>query len=206
MWVEANKQPFQSLGHLAVRYSCSLYKTFFKEDYEKEFTKAHLDNLNVLYVAFTRAEEGLIVFAPKPYADKLTTTGDLLFKVLQQVEGFNSEEYASGTLELLQPTNKENDFHTFVLDRYPSYDWRNKLVIKREGTEYFESTLSEKRTKINRGILVHTVLSRIHHKNQMEDALRDFFLSHALPEEDQKAVEEQVTQVLQHKQAGAWFG
>ncbi|HEY5826330.1 MAG TPA: UvrD-helicase domain-containing protein [Cyclobacteriaceae bacterium] len=205
MWVESDKQPFQSLGHLAVRYSGSLEKTYFKEDFEKEFTKAHLDNLNVLYVAFTRAEEGLIVFAPKPYAEKLTTTGDLLFKVLQQVEGFNREEYTSGTLELLHPTNNENDFNTFVLDRYPSYDWRNKLVIKREGTEYFESDLSEKRTKINRGILVHTVLSRIHYKNQMEDALRDFFLSHALPEEDQKAVEEQVAQILQHKQAGAWF-
>lgn len=206
MWVKSVQEPFKKLGYLSVRYGSTLEKTYFKEDYEKEYTKAYLDNLNVLYVAFTRAEEGLIAFAPKPYAEKVSTAGDLLYAVLQQDSTFVGSEYTSGTLELLHKPEKENEYSTLELKSYPSYNWRDKLVIKREGAEYFETTLSEKRTKINRGILVHTVLSRIQYKNQAKDALEEFFLSHALSDEDQKAVEDQINQVLQHKQMSAWFG
>jgi ATP-dependent helicase/nuclease subunit A len=205
MWVKSEQEPFKKLGYLTVRYSGSLEKTYFKKDYEDEFTKAYLDNLNVMYVAFTRAEEGLIAFAPKPYAEKISTAGDLLYAALQQNSNFTGAEFKSGTLELLQKEEKGDEYQTLVLKRYPSHNWRDKLVIKREGSEYFETTVSEKRTKINRGILVHTVLSKIQYKNQAGDALQEFFLNHALSEEDQKAVVEQIQQILHHKQISAWF-
>jgi len=206
LWVKSELAPFKSLGHLAVRYSSSLDKTFFREEYKEEYTKAHLDNLNVLYVAFTRAEEGLILFAPKPSSDKISSAGDLVYKVLQQDASFDGNTFEAGTLELLHKTEKSTEFKALTLSRYPSHDWRKKLVIKREGTEYFEQTLSEKRSKINHGILVHHVLSKIHYKNQVEEALHDFFLNHALPEDERKEVEEQVRQVIQHKQISEWFG
>jgi ATP-dependent helicase/nuclease subunit A len=205
IWVKSNEQPFQKLGQLAVRYSGSLEKTFFKEDYLQEFTKAYLDNLNLLYVAFTRAEEGLVVFAPRPYSEKISSVGDLIHQVLQQTENFNGNDFVAGELNLLQKPEGGSEFNTFLLHRYPSYDWRNKLVIKREGIEYFETGLSEKRTKINKGILVHSVLSRIRYKNEAEDALHNFFLTHALSEEEQTEVADQIHRIMQHKQMGSWF-
>jgi ATP-dependent helicase/nuclease subunit A len=205
LWVKSEQPPFKSLGQLAVRYSSSLDKTFFSEEYHQEFTKAHLDNLNVLYVAFTRAEEALIAFAPKPYSEKITTVGDLIYATLQNQQGFNGVEFESGELSLLHQHTPDNEYRTVLLDHYPSHDWRKKLVIKREGVEYFEANPSEKRAKINRGILVHGVLSRIHYQQEADKALQQFFIEHALPEEVQKDVKEKIERIMQHKQMSQWF-
>jgi ATP-dependent helicase/nuclease subunit A len=205
LWVKSNEKPFSDFGQLAVRYSTSLEKTYFKEDYRDEFTKAYLDNLNILYVAFTRAEEGLIAFARKPTIERISTVGDLIFKVLKANPLFNSNTFESGVLELLNKREEEKEFHQLTLKNYPSNDWRKKLVIKREGSEYFEVATSEKRSKINKGILVHQILSKIHYKNEAEDAVKDYFAVHALPEEDQESVKEQINKILQHRHTGNWF-
>jgi ATP-dependent exoDNAse (exonuclease V) beta subunit len=99
----------------------------------------------------------------------------------------------------------ETDLIEQQLERYPSTDWREKLVIKREGSEFFEDEVSEKRSKINRGILIHTVLSRIEYKTDAEERLTEFFLEHALPEEDIQAVRKDVYAVLDHPVMSGWF-
>lgn len=95
---------------------------------------------------------------------------------------------------------------TIQLDRYHSCDWRKKLVIKREGAEFFEDEVSEARTKINRGILVHRILSLIRHQSDAETALDSFFLEVTLLPEEQKDIRDKVMSVVQHPQIGHWYG
>ena len=49
-----------------MRYGQSLGTTIFAGDYFEERLPAFLDNLNTLYVAFTRSKEELLVFSPRP--------------------------------------------------------------------------------------------------------------------------------------------
>ena len=46
-------------------YKSALKETVFAEYYEEERSRCYLDNLNLLYVALTRAEHGMIVMAPE---------------------------------------------------------------------------------------------------------------------------------------------
>ena len=64
LWVKSHQGPFASAGYLPVPYGKNLEETFFVEYYTQERAKIFLDNLNLLYVAFTRAEFGLIASAP----------------------------------------------------------------------------------------------------------------------------------------------
>ncbi len=207
MWITPKEAPFSQLGALAVRFGTELQKTQFSEEYKEEYTKAFLDNLNLLYVAFTRAEWGLIVTGPMAKPGRLNHVGEIVQQVLSEHYPlqFNGNDFAIGEVSPMPDPLPETEMTQMKLGRYRSTDWREKLVIKREGSEFFEETVSEKRGKINRGILIHTVLSRIEYKGDAEEKLETFFLEHALPAEDAEAVKRDVYSVLDHSFMGNWF-
>ena len=68
-----------------------LGKTIFAGDYFKERLHAFIDNLNTLYVAFTRSKDELIVFSPRPKkmkdatgeVEKISTLTDALWAGLR---------------------------------------------------------------------------------------------------------------------------
>jgi ATP-dependent helicase/nuclease subunit A len=207
MWITPTQKPFSELGAVAVRFGTELQKTQFSNEYKEEYTKAFLDNLNLLYVAFTRAEWGLIVSAPAARPGRLSHVGEVVQNVLAENYPlqFNGVDFAIGDVSGMPDRPVETKMIEMKLDRYQTSDWREKLVIKREGTEFFEDEISEKRSKINRGILIHTVLSRIEYKSDAEEKLETFFLEHALPSEDAEAVKTDVLAVINHPFMGNWF-
>ncbi|MDR2040948.1 MAG: UvrD-helicase domain-containing protein [Tannerella sp.] len=64
LWCRPQEAPFNQLHLAPVGYSGALNRTLFAEEYYHEKLHAYIDNLNALYVAFTRAKEELIVFVP----------------------------------------------------------------------------------------------------------------------------------------------
>jgi ATP-dependent exoDNAse (exonuclease V) beta subunit len=209
LWVKTDVDPFSKLGALAVRYNEPLEKTIFAAAYQEERTKVHLDNLNLLYVAFTRAEAGLIAFAPESRSGKVQTVGDLVQRAFltdqSLAKSLTGREFAMGEVVALKDEREKESILAVKLDGYHSADWRNKLVIKREGAEFFEDKITDKRAKINRGILLHTIMSRIEYKTDAKQKLADFFLESALPPEEIEIITNQVHSILDHSQMGAWF-
>ena len=64
IWCEPMEAPFNELPLVPVDFSAKLMKgSIYERDYIVEHLQNCVDNLNLLYVAFTRAERSLIVFA-----------------------------------------------------------------------------------------------------------------------------------------------
>lgn len=71
LWCEAEKSPYNDISLIPINYkSKDLKKTIFKREYQCEKSQQWIDNINMLYVAFTRAEANLIVFSAKPSSSK----------------------------------------------------------------------------------------------------------------------------------------
>ena len=63
IWCSADEEPFNKLPILPIDYSrTSMIDTAYEEEYKREHLQNTVDNLNLLYVAFTRARHRLIVF------------------------------------------------------------------------------------------------------------------------------------------------
>ncbi len=212
LWVQSNQPPFDKMGYLAVRYSSSLEGTYFEENYKSELSKAYIDNLNLLYVSFTRAEEGLIAFAAQPRArrDKPSTAGDLVFDSIEGNEKllpyFTGNQLQIGSLELLNNAVSKNDYLHESLKQYASFDWRQKLVIKREGAEYFEEAISGKRASINYGILLHRLLAHVKYKTEAENVLNELHIQNTFTEEERKVLAVALKKMLDHEVVSSWFG
>jgi ATP-dependent exoDNAse (exonuclease V) beta subunit len=97
LWCRPDREPFNALSIVPLRYGEVLGKTIFWKDYLKEKMFTYIDNLNLLYVAFTRAKHRIVAFAPQPKSkpntkaadikvDKIKNVADLLWKSFAKQE------------------------------------------------------------------------------------------------------------------------
>ncbi len=209
LWVSSEQGPFKGMGFLPVRYGKILEQTYFAEEYRKEFTKTYLDNLNLLYVAFTRAEQGLLVTAPHPDVRAKGTVANLLFNAIQGTNelgsGWNETLaiYKSGEWNIAETASAPNS-ESMSLREYVSTLWREKLVIRQTGSDFFEQT-DEARAKINYGIHMHAVLSRMKYADELEDTLRQIVLEGLITEEETETTRKQLNGLFAISEVASWF-
>ncbi len=66
LWCEPTEAPFNELPLVPIDFSRGgMAGTIYEKDYEEEHEQNMVDNMNLLYVAFTRAEKGLYVWSKK---------------------------------------------------------------------------------------------------------------------------------------------
>jgi ATP-dependent exoDNAse (exonuclease V) beta subunit len=97
LWSASNQQaPFNHFPVLPLDYGVDLKETHYAKDYHLERIQIHLDNLNLLYVAFTRAEERLYIIAPLPAKrENMATTADLIYQSFVTSKATHANEYST---------------------------------------------------------------------------------------------------------------
>lgn len=214
IWVQSNKKPFQNAGYLPVKYSSELKNTYFAADYYQELIQIHLDNLNLLYVALTRAKEGLYVSIPAPkdtfVTAKLGHVGELVGKLLTDFQDDFSgswvadNQFFSGNYGKSKDS-KPKDFTSITLDRYPSHEWRKKIVIKKRGKDFFLSGRPEIQAKINYGLLVHDLLAATKNLDQLEENIAKLRTNGELPESEVANLQQKLNSLMDMPQMNLWF-
>ncbi len=210
LWVRSKARGFDDAGYLPVKYGKVLERTFFSPYYSEERTKTYLDNLNLLYVAFTRAERGLIAVAPHPGVRQArNTVASLLFNSLNSSktlsDRWTTPEGAWASGELVNETEEARP-HTATLSlrQYRSSSWREKLVIRQSAKTYFDA-VSEKEIRIRYGILMHTILSRLIYADDIDKVLRDIVSEGLILPEETQAMKDQLSTLLQTETVATWF-
>jgi hypothetical protein len=102
--------------------------------------------------------------------------------------------------------SSENYEHNAVsLTEYHASSWRNKLVIRQTGASFFSDTDEEQRTRINYGIHMHAVLSRMKYSQEIDATLDQLILEGTLSQQERDAVFSQLKEVLAISQVSDWF-
>lgn len=86
MWCSPSEEPFNELPLVPVEYNSATANSIYKPDYETESINKLVDNVNLLYVAFTRASANLFVMAKRVSDNKvpneLKTKGGTVSEIL----------------------------------------------------------------------------------------------------------------------------
>ena len=79
LWIQPDTEPFDGMPFIPVGFSKTLGNSVFKEHYDQEAGLQTVDNLNLLYVALTRAVSNLIIMSNRPLKNVgFISTNDLL--------------------------------------------------------------------------------------------------------------------------------
>ncbi|MDN5202983.1 UvrD-helicase domain-containing protein [Fulvivirgaceae bacterium BMA10] len=217
IWCEAPSAPFNELKYVPLRYSTKLSKTVFRRNYYEELIQTHIDNLNLLYVGLTRAEDTLFAFG-KASKSKQRTNGSfsdvsaLLHHVLSKKnEDFPGEWdaerncYEYGAFENITVKSKGTHSSSLTLKKYISKSWRSRLTIKQHGADFFRAELPEKSKKINYGLLMHELLAQIKHKKQLSEVLDTMSFSGEIDADIREKLNVDIQKLFENQVVNEWF-
>lgn len=207
LWVKSDQHPFQQAGYLPIKYTGKLKESYFREYYEEEFVRTNLDNLNLLYVAFTRAEQGLLVIAP--YKSQNSVAKLMLETIGSDIElqkNWDETKLQWSIGEMAAPPEiKKESIISMELEKYPAFHWRDKLIIKRSSSSFFEKPEDMHQEKIRYGLYMHAVFSRIRYLNEVSEALDEIIREGLTTEEEREPLTRQIDLLLAQPQVRDWF-
>ena len=216
LWVKPDRSPFNDLGIVPVKYGKDLADTIFADYYKEEKYSVYLDNINLLYVAFTRAKDVLYGFSvDNPRSDN-TVAGVLknaLTLIPEYKEGngfilnshYNSENRIFMYGEI--PLNKSwiTDKKDLISSKYIVSQTMESLKLKLHGENYFSSESQAIRKRINYGKLMHEVFEGINTPEDIPGAVRKLVLEGKLAEEESAGLGKSISDMISEPQVADWF-
>ncbi len=194
-----------------VKYASKLEDTVFADAYREERTRSYLDNLNLLYVAFTRAEKALIIFAPEPKGAKEKTVASLLFKALSADDTLSkywnegSLCWNEGSLEKSDDSIIPKDDHILSLESYEVSSWRQRLSLRLSTDSPFKTDQLIDETSRKKGVLMHTLFAQIKYKYEAEQVFNQALQRGLINNEEQMAISTQFYELLHNPQIASWY-
>ena len=211
LWVKSTAPVFNDIGYLPVKYSSTLKESLFAEDYTAEHSKVYLDNLNLLYVALTRAENGLIVFAPDPKVRIYkNSVARLLFDGIkgspELANAFNAslQSWSSGGIKV-SSENRISETNTTSLETYNTSQWRGKLIVKKTAPNVTAIEDDQQRQKINYGIHLHTAFSKINYASDISMAINKMESAGDINLSEKELLEQSIRKLMESTQVADWF-
>lgn len=216
LWVKPEKTPFDELQILPVRYCSDLDRTFFTKDYRQEKLSVYIDNINLLYVAMTRAMDALYGFAPvSPGKDEAIAA--------VVYEAINSGTNPAGDKGILLNAHYNTGCKVFEIGGIPgvkkqkrenadiiSHEYKvsrktDSLRLKLHGENYFSAKRQDLIRKIDYGKLMHEVFEGIDTPDDIAEAVNRMVLEGKIPESDSASLTEKLVSLVSRHPVADWF-
>lgn len=177
IWCEPKCEPFKDLPLAAIDYYAKqLHGTIYEDDYKNEHLQNTVDNLNLLYVAFTRAKRSLYVIGQK---NAKNSRSYLIENVLSDSLEESDDEsliYTIGSLTAKVPENKKSVDNVFQQSFIPHPISVRNYPVKAEFKQSnrsrdFINGETPRTAYIQTGTILHQIFSTIRTADDIPDAL-----------------------------------
>ena len=227
IWCKPKEEPFSRLPLVPVDYSSSMVGTSYEDDYYQELLQKTVDNLNLLYVGFTRASRNLFVIGR---SDHKGFRSAIIEKVLPDI--VNNKELEGATLEkgekgglihfrfgsLCLPDNDKKDKKSDNVFQQPVNLQKIKIDTFATPVNFKQSNRSrdfiygddeesQQQTYIKMGNILHNLFSNIRTTEDIPHVLRQLEFEGVLYDDDISAdrLRSMLEKRLTNKKVADWF-
>ena len=199
LWCKPKEAPFNELPVVPVDYSSKLMETIYSEDYKREHLQNCVDNLNLLYVAFTRACKNLFVIGKSNSSGTRSTIieqviGDVEYEVGNDVCAYNNKE-------------EENDV-MLIPTRIDSFNVPAEFRQSNKSREFIVGeNEDEKNMYIKLGTVLHNIFSNIRTLDDIPKVIQEMEFEGILYNDDISVehLRKMLSKRLETKQVKEWF-
>lgn len=219
LWCQPKVEPFNQLKLVPVKYSQKLKNTIFAYEYFDERLHAFIDNLNVLYVASTRAINDLIIFSPKPkekqkainsissllwaciHNEAITSTSNKSFidlsETMNEDEGFFDLGESSNELKNKTKASTKNEI---AINSLVSIPFGERLKLKLSNKYFFTD-----KGQREYGTLLHEIISKIPSLEDLPKVVETYRLSGDITKKQESEISQLLTEYLTNPQIAEWY-
>ena len=230
VWVDNQVPHFAKIGSMPVKYSKAVAGSYFSADYYREMVYSHVDNINLLYVAVTRAKESLTIMMPTQKRDKngklrsfgVGTVGDLIRTLMSDSDGVaqigdmtttSVEEFTGGYKQLrfgelrLPERTEQPPQHTkrIVFTDYPTSELNESLKIKLKLERYFQDEEQVELSPQSYGIIMHKAFENATTLDDVTTAIRSMQINGELSLEEEQKIGQIIARAMTSEQISSWF-
>lgn len=209
LWCNPSQAPYNKLPLVPVSVNSMMSQSVFAPQYEEEHLNRRIENLNMMYVAFTRARCNLFVWGVAGKTGGLKSMADLLkacdacalAEEMSANAGTASEEEPSPSVVAVEPL--QFCFHESKAVFRQSND-AQKFIGNEDGEDATTDSLREQ--YIDRGKLLHHLFSMLETKNDLDAAISMLEFQGVLPEEiDVEKMRAWILRRLEAHGPASWF-
>jgi ATP-dependent exoDNAse (exonuclease V) beta subunit len=214
MWENPAVSPFNDIGLVPVKYGKELNETIFAESYQKEKFSSVLDNLNLLYVAMTRARDAIFGFTCSS-PTHLNGISKLLTEALKSSGNESPVNWLSGKFDTNKnifecgslPVKKSEIIFKpgIAINEYVVSVKPESLRLKLHGENYFTGAEDENRKKIRYGRLMHELFEKIVIADDLKSALNTMMLEGRIGPEEKINLETRFRDLIKTEKVSEWF-
>ena len=207
LWIDLENDKVPELVSAIVPTNKELLETPYAHLYEEEKNKSLLDNLNVLYVALTRAEERIYVFTGKPGKSPahLTNVTDMFVHYFQDAGLWDEGKavYSFGEPDAHEQSHKQSLVSNYTLSAFNSNQWRDQIKMRAAAPGIWNTQMAE--LKKDYGVMVHTALSKINTGADIKKALNSMILEGLINTEEYEKLQVTLAKIIALPQLAPHF-
>lgn len=224
IWCEPKGEPWDRLPLVPITNSLKKMRgTIFEDDCREEAFQNCVDNMNILYVAFTRASRNLFVIGKHANSQfRSALIEQCLPTVAQSLEGAVFDEsdaggethFSYGTLSVAarHAANGTSD-NVFKADvakvklRFKSYASNVEFRQSNDSQEFVKSDDDKQTSYIKTGNLMHSIFANIKTTADIDKVIKDYAERGLLSSTDISAsqLRQMIDRRLQNTLAASWF-
>jgi ATP-dependent helicase/nuclease subunit A len=217
IWVKPpDTEPFNELGIVPIRYRRDPPVSIFSDFFRQEKYSAFLDNLNLLYVAMTRAQDAIYGFAAekpdknsgisKLLRDALTADRNPAGKRGIEMSAFYNAEHRKFELGEIAERKKSPATGNFLQTReYKVCQRPDSLILKLHGENYFIATREDVASRINYGRLMHRAFEFIDSMEDIPGAVGRLVLEGLIPLSESESMTYRLKELISMPEVADWF-
>lgn len=229
IWCKPDEAPFNDLPIAPIDYSPKMMGSIYEKEYLHEHLQNTVDNLNLLYVAFTRAAKSLYVVGKRGAKNSRSALIELCLPLVAesmpeaQLEGMENNEAAIvfeyGTCQTSQPElpsqkNEKESSNPFLQKSEAisvsirTYDSKVNFRQSNRSRDFIEGEdIDQQRRYIQAGSILHEIFSTIQTEKDIPEALQRLQFEGILYDEEMTA--KRITSMLRKRlsdpRVASWF-
>ncbi len=228
LWCQPTQAPFDTLSLLPINSKQLMLDSIYANDYSKEYLYQIVDNLNILYVATTRARKNLFIFTDGSSKSSTNMSGliNSLMNKLTALPGSSHDasegvyrygEPVASTEEKKKKSTEETEKHQNPFDtdieekqQLGFTNYANRLTYKqsRELARFLASDKGKSRNydSAARGELMHSILAGLDTGKELDRRLNKMFIAGQISTEKEKDyIKSQLQKAMSNPTAKEWF-
>lgn len=223
IWCSPQESPFDTLNLLPINYGKAMNESIYHHDYIKEKIQLWVDNLNLLYVAFTRPKKNLIVWCKEGATG---TVSELLSEASKQTQCLHSSHsepqsevhekedysYVLGEICPSVESHKKEISNRLVLQpnelhmHMESIETKFEFKQSNRSADFIRGEEEHQEKYIREGQLLHNLFSFIHTSDDIPSAISRLRMEGIIESDlHEKQIHKLTEWALGHPMVKEWF-
>jgi ATP-dependent exoDNAse (exonuclease V) beta subunit len=209
-WFPINKEVYNGFSHTLLNFNKD-FENFGDaglEIFNNHKSEQELDNINLLYVTLTRAVEQLYIISTKDVSAKGDINNKkysgLFINYLLHLDIWNDSQ-ATYTFGSSEKTSKPqaSSINTIFQEEFisTSKEIHNIKVVTKSGM-LWDTTQEE---AIEKGNLVHNIMSKINTKEDLDFVIADYINSAIINTHQAEKLKKLIIQIVDHQKLGSYY-